>query len=91
MEQLQPANSALRAQEAVTFSRDKHFEREAVVDERLLMRAAQAAEWARQRMSKSARTARTACGKVNFLAHTPRRERLEGYSQRRRLFLLNGK
>ena len=30
----------LRAQEAVTFSRDKHFEREAVVDERLLMRDA---------------------------------------------------
>ncbi len=40
MEQRQPANSALRAQEAVTFSRDKHFEREAVVDERLLMRDA---------------------------------------------------
>src|SRR5215831_6196024 len=32
-----PANSA---QEAVTFSRDKNFEREAVVDERLLMRDA---------------------------------------------------
>jgi conjugative relaxase-like TrwC/TraI family protein len=40
MEQRQPANSAVRAQEAVTFSRDKHFEREAVVDERLLMRDA---------------------------------------------------
>ena len=40
MEQRQPAHSALRAQEAVTFSRDKHFEREAVVDERLLMRDA---------------------------------------------------
>ena len=35
-----PAISALRAQEAVIFSRDKHFEREAVVDERLLMRDA---------------------------------------------------
>ena len=40
MEQRQPAISTLRAQEAVTFSRDKHFEREAVVDERLLMRDA---------------------------------------------------
>ena len=40
MEQRQPAYSALRAQEAVTFSRDKHFEREAVVEERLLMRDA---------------------------------------------------
>jgi conjugative relaxase-like TrwC/TraI family protein len=35
-----PTISALRAQEAVTFSRDRHFEREAVVDERLLMRDA---------------------------------------------------
>lgn len=35
-----PAISAWRAQEAVTFSRDKNFEREAVVDERLLMRDA---------------------------------------------------
>jgi len=40
IEQRQPTISALRAQEAVTFSRDKHFEREAVVDERLLMRDA---------------------------------------------------
>ena len=35
-----PAISAWRAQEAVTFSRDKNFEREAVVDQRLLMRDA---------------------------------------------------
>jgi AAA domain-containing protein len=40
MEQQAPSISALRAQESVTFSRDKHFEREAVVDERLLMRDA---------------------------------------------------
>jgi conjugative relaxase-like TrwC/TraI family protein len=40
VEQDNPALSALRAQEAVTFSRDRHFEREAVVDERLLMRDA---------------------------------------------------
>jgi conjugative relaxase-like TrwC/TraI family protein len=39
-EQDSPAISALRAQEAVTFSRDRHFEREAVVDQRLLMRDA---------------------------------------------------
>ena len=32
------ANSALRVNEAVTFARDKNFEREAVVDERLLVR-----------------------------------------------------
>lgn len=35
-----PTNCAQRAQEAVTFSRNKNFEREAVVDERLLMRDA---------------------------------------------------
>lgn len=35
-----PVNSAQRAQEAVTFSRNKNFEREAVIDERLLMRDA---------------------------------------------------
>jgi conjugative relaxase-like TrwC/TraI family protein len=35
-----PTNSAQRAQEAVTFSRNKNFEREAVIDERLLMRDA---------------------------------------------------
>lgn len=40
MEHRNPAISAWRAQEAVTFSRDKNFEREAVVDERLLMRDA---------------------------------------------------
>ena len=40
VEQVNPALSALRAQEAVTFSRDRHFEREAVVDERVLMRDA---------------------------------------------------
>ena len=40
VEQVNPAISELRAQEAVTFSRDRHFEREAVVDERLLMRDA---------------------------------------------------
>jgi conjugative relaxase-like TrwC/TraI family protein len=40
MERQAPGISGLRAQEAVTFSRDKHFEREAVVDERLLMRDA---------------------------------------------------
>src|ERR1700687_1914810 len=40
VKQVNPALSALRAQEAVTFSRDRHFEREAVVDERVLMRAA---------------------------------------------------
>jgi conjugative relaxase-like TrwC/TraI family protein len=37
--QLQPpTNPAQRANEAVTFARDKNFEREAVVDERLLVR-----------------------------------------------------
>jgi conjugative relaxase-like TrwC/TraI family protein len=37
--QLRPrANSAQRVNEAVTFARDKNFEREAVVDERLLVR-----------------------------------------------------
>jgi len=40
MQQARPGISALRAQEAVTFSRDKNFEREAVIDERLLMRDA---------------------------------------------------
>ncbi len=35
-----PGNSMQRAQEAVTFARDKNFEREAVVDERVLMRDA---------------------------------------------------
>lgn len=40
VEQVNSALSALRAQEAVTFSRDRHFEREAVVDERVLMRDA---------------------------------------------------
>ena len=35
-----PVNSAHLANQAVTFSRDKNFEREAVVDERLLMRDA---------------------------------------------------
>ena len=35
-----PTNSAQRAHEAVTFARDKNFEREAVVDERLLLRDA---------------------------------------------------
>lgn len=35
-----PGNPAQRAQEAVTFARDKNFEREAVVDERLLVRDA---------------------------------------------------
>ena len=40
VEQVNPALSALRAQEAVTFSRDRHFEREAVVEERVLMRDA---------------------------------------------------
>jgi len=38
-QQLQPlTNPAQRANEAVTFARDKNFEREAVVDERLLVR-----------------------------------------------------
>ena len=38
-QQLQPpTNLAQRANEAVTFARDKNFEREAVVDERLLVR-----------------------------------------------------
>jgi conjugative relaxase-like TrwC/TraI family protein len=38
-QQLAPrTNSAQRANEAVTFARDKNFEREAVVDERLLVR-----------------------------------------------------
>lgn len=35
-----PANPERRADEAVTFARDKNFEREAVVDERLLVRDA---------------------------------------------------
>jgi conjugative relaxase-like TrwC/TraI family protein len=38
-QRLEPrSNSTQRAQEAVTFARDKNFEREAVVDERLLVR-----------------------------------------------------
>jgi conjugative relaxase-like TrwC/TraI family protein len=36
----EPANPEQRADEAVTFARDKNFEREAVVDERLLVRDA---------------------------------------------------
>ena len=36
--QEKPANSVDRARESLTFSRDKNFEREAVVDERLLIR-----------------------------------------------------
>jgi conjugative relaxase-like TrwC/TraI family protein len=40
IEQRQPMISAVRAQESVTFSRDRNFEREAVVDERSLMRDA---------------------------------------------------
>ena len=40
MEQSVPGQATTRAQEAVTFSRDRNFEREAVVDERLLMRDA---------------------------------------------------
>lgn len=35
-----PINATQRAQESVTFARDKNFEREAVVDERLLVRDA---------------------------------------------------
>src|SRR5215469_10604695 len=40
LEQHTPATSSLRAQEAITYSREKNFEREAVVDERVLMRDA---------------------------------------------------
>jgi len=40
MEHAPRENSLMRAQEAVTFSRDRNFEREAVVDERLLLRDA---------------------------------------------------
>jgi len=36
--QVQPANTIDRARESLTFSRDKNFEREAVVDERALIR-----------------------------------------------------
>src|SRR6185437_7448814 len=38
--QEKPANTVDRARESLTFSRDKHFEREAVVDERALIRDA---------------------------------------------------
>jgi len=37
-QQEKPANSFDRVRESVTFSRDKNFEREAVVDERALIR-----------------------------------------------------
>src|SRR5215472_13674211 len=40
MEHQTPAGSSSRAQEAITYSREKNFEREAVVDERVLMRDA---------------------------------------------------
>jgi conjugative relaxase-like TrwC/TraI family protein len=40
MERETPAASSLRAQEAIPYSREKNFEREAVVDERVLMRDA---------------------------------------------------
>ena len=40
MEQPTPDTRSLRAQEAITYSREKNFEREAVVDERVLMRDA---------------------------------------------------
>jgi conjugative relaxase-like TrwC/TraI family protein len=40
MEHQTPAASSLRAQEAITYAREKNFEREAVVDERLLLRDA---------------------------------------------------
>jgi len=40
MEHQTPATTSLRAQEAITYSREKNFEREAVVDERVLMRDA---------------------------------------------------
>ncbi len=91
MEQRQPANSALRAQEAVTFSRDKHFEREAVVDERLLMRDALRRGMGKVAYQQVRQNFENRVLKGEFLATTLRREPLEGYSQRRKLFLLNGR
>ena len=40
IQEREPTTASLRAQEAVTFARERNFEREAVVDERLLMRDA---------------------------------------------------
>ncbi len=80
MEHSNPGISAWRAQEAVTFARDKNFEREAVVDERLLMRDA-----LRRGMGKTT----LAEVQQNFKARTEKREFLAanlGADPARRLF-----
>jgi hypothetical protein len=71
MEQRQPTISTLRAQEAVTFSRDKHFEREAVVDERLLMRDALRRGMGKTAYEQVRQNFQTRVLKGEFLATSP--------------------
>ena len=52
--QEKPVNSVDRVRESLTFSRDKNFEREAVVDERALIRDGLRRGWARSLMPRCA-------------------------------------
>jgi len=67
MEHLRPATSALRAHEAITYSREKNFEREAVVDERVLMRDALRRGMGRATFSEVRRTFEARVEKGEFL------------------------
>src|SRR5215469_3730071 len=62
-----PAASSLRAQEAITYAREKNFEREAVVDERLLLRDALRRGMGRTTFSELRRLFEARVGKGEFL------------------------
>jgi conjugative relaxase-like TrwC/TraI family protein len=67
IEQHTPATSSLRAQEAITYSREKNFEREAVVDERVLMRDALRRGMGRTTFSELRRQFEARVGKGEFV------------------------
>src|SRR5262252_3853498 len=67
MEHPTPAAASLRAQEAITYAREKNFEREAVVDERLLLRDALRRGLGRTTFSELRRVFEGRVGKGEFL------------------------
>lgn len=70
MREVAPAIAAVRAQEAVTFSRDRNFEREAVVEERLLMRDALRRGMGRVTYLEVEKALRMRIDQGDFVSHT---------------------
>jgi hypothetical protein len=71
--QEKPVNSIDRVRESLTFSRDKNFEREAVVDERALIRDGLRRGMGEVTLPRCAATLMPACLPVNFRSSSVRR------------------